>query len=105
MCIPRATVSAVSCLVVPAFISIDLLISLVLKIKMMMMMIAAATAAGHSTMPASAAPQRHLANRHGMRVSGSDSYALLFFFTLHRHWQETEIRYERRLIQDILPRH
>ena len=33
MCIPRATVSAVSCLVVPAFICIDLLISLVLKIK------------------------------------------------------------------------
>ena len=33
MCIPRATVSAVSCLVVPAFICIDLLISLVLKIN------------------------------------------------------------------------
>jgi len=33
MCISRATVSAVSCLVVPAFICIDLLISLVLKIK------------------------------------------------------------------------
>ena len=32
MCIPRATVSAVSCLVVPAFICIDLLISRVLKI-------------------------------------------------------------------------
>ena len=33
MCIPRATVSAVSCLVVPAFIFIDLLISRVLKIN------------------------------------------------------------------------
>jgi len=33
MCIPRATVSAVSCLVVPAFICIDLLISCVLKIN------------------------------------------------------------------------
>jgi len=33
MCIPRATVSAVSCLVVPAFICIDLLISRVLKIS------------------------------------------------------------------------
>ena len=33
MCIYRATVSAVSCLVVPAFICIDLLISLVLKIN------------------------------------------------------------------------
>ena len=33
MCIPRATVSAVSCLVVPAFICIDLLISRVLKIN------------------------------------------------------------------------
>ena len=33
MCISRATVSAVSWLVVPAFICIDLLISLVLKIK------------------------------------------------------------------------
>ena len=33
MCISRATVSAVSCLVVPAFICIDLLISLVLKIN------------------------------------------------------------------------
>ena len=34
-CIPRATVSAVSCLVVPAFnsISIDLLISRVFKIN------------------------------------------------------------------------
>ena len=32
MCISRATVSAVSCLVVPAFICIDLLISRVLKI-------------------------------------------------------------------------
>ena len=31
--ISRATVSAVSCLVVPAFICIDLLISLVLKIN------------------------------------------------------------------------
>jgi len=31
--IPRATVSAVSCLVVPAFICIDLLISRVLKIN------------------------------------------------------------------------
>jgi len=33
MCIPRATVSAVSCLVVPVFICIDLLISRVLKIN------------------------------------------------------------------------
>ena len=33
MCISRATISAVSCLVVPAFICIDLLISLVLKIN------------------------------------------------------------------------
>ena len=33
MCIPRATLSAVSCLVVPAFICIDLLISRVLKIN------------------------------------------------------------------------
>ena len=33
MCISRATVSAVSCLVVPAFICIDLPISLVLKIN------------------------------------------------------------------------
>jgi len=33
MCIPRATVSAVSCLVVPAFICIDLLISRVSKIN------------------------------------------------------------------------
>ena len=33
MCIFRATVSAVSCLVVPAFICIDLPISLVLKIN------------------------------------------------------------------------
>ena len=33
MCISRATVSAVSCLVVPAFICIDLLISRVLKIN------------------------------------------------------------------------
>ena len=33
MCISRATVSAVSCLVVPAFICIDLLILLVLKIN------------------------------------------------------------------------
>jgi len=33
MCISRATVSAVSCLVVSAFICIDLLISLVLKIN------------------------------------------------------------------------
>ena len=33
MCIPRATVSAVSCLVVPAFICIDLLISRVLEIN------------------------------------------------------------------------
>ena len=32
-CIPRATVSAVFCLVVPAFICIDLLISRVLKIN------------------------------------------------------------------------
>jgi len=33
MCIPRAAVSAVSCLVVPAFICIDLLTSRVLKIN------------------------------------------------------------------------
>ena len=33
MCISRATVSAVSCLVVPAFICIDLLISRVFKIN------------------------------------------------------------------------
>jgi len=33
MCIHRATISAVSCLVVPAFICIDLLISRVLKIN------------------------------------------------------------------------
>jgi len=32
-------------------------------------------------MPASAAPQRHLANRHALRVSGSDSDALLFLFS------------------------
>jgi len=32
-CIPRATVSAVLCLVVPAFIGIDLLISRVVKIN------------------------------------------------------------------------
>jgi len=32
-CIPRATVSAVFCLVVPAFICIDLLISRVLKMN------------------------------------------------------------------------
>ena len=34
----------------------------------------AATAAGQN------APQRHLANRHELRVSGSDSYGLLFLF-------------------------
>jgi len=39
---------------------------------------AAAAAAGHNTMSARAAPQRHLANRHALCVSGSDSYALLF---------------------------
>ena len=33
MCLHRATVSAFSCLVVPAFICIDLLISRVLKIN------------------------------------------------------------------------
>jgi len=30
-------------------------------------------------MPAHPAPQRHLANRHAVRVSGSDSYALLYY--------------------------
>jgi len=44
---------------------------------------AAASAAGHTTLPARAAPQRgwvgrHLADINEMRVSGSDSYALLF---------------------------
>jgi len=44
---------------------------------------AAAVAAGHTTVPACATPQRgcigrHLASRSEMRVSGSDSYALLF---------------------------
>jgi len=44
---------------------------------------ATATAAGHySTMPVCAAPQRHLANRHAVRVPGSDSYALLFLYYL-----------------------
>jgi len=41
---------------------------------------AAAAAVGHTTIPARAAQQRHLANKHAMRVSGSDSYALLFLF-------------------------
>jgi len=46
---------------------------------------AAAAAAGHTTVPARAAPQcgcvgRHLANTNELRVSGSDSYALLFLF-------------------------
>jgi len=40
----------------------------------------AAAASGHIAMPAPAAPQRHLANRHALRVSGSDSYALLLLF-------------------------
>jgi len=48
----------------------------------------AAAAAGHTTVPARAAPEcdcvrRHLANRNELRdvrVSGSDSYALLFLF-------------------------
>ena len=31
-------------------------------------------------MPARAAPQRNLPNRHALCVSGSDSYALLFLF-------------------------
>ena len=44
---------------------------------------AAAAEAGHTTMPAHAAPQRHMANRHAMRVSGSVSYALLFLLALH----------------------
>ena len=34
---------------------------------------AAAAAAGYTTVPARAAPQRNLANRQEMRVSGSDS--------------------------------
>jgi len=37
-------------------------------------------AAGRTTMPARDAPQRHLANKHAMRVSGSDSYASLFLY-------------------------
>jgi len=37
-----------------------------------------AAAAGHIAMPARAAPQRNLANRHALPVSGSSSYALLF---------------------------
>jgi len=37
-------------------------------------------AAGHNAMSARAAPQRYLANRHALRVSEADSYALLFFF-------------------------
>jgi len=40
-----------------------------------------AAASGHATMPARAAPQRHMANRHAMVVSGSDSYASLFLLT------------------------
>jgi len=44
---------------------------------------AAAAAAGHTTLRTCSAPQRdcvgrHLANRNEMRVSWSDSYALLF---------------------------
>jgi len=35
---------------------------------------------GGAATAAAGAPQRHLANRHVMRVSGSDSYALLFMF-------------------------
>ena len=42
------------------------------------MQAAAVAAAGRTTMPARAAPQRHLTNRHATLVSGSDSYALLF---------------------------
>jgi len=41
---------------------------------------AAPTEAGHATMLARAVRQRHLAKRHAMRVSGSDSYALLFLY-------------------------
>jgi len=44
----------------------------------------AAAAAGHNTVEHTARKcraQRHLANRHAMRVSGSDSYALLFLFS------------------------
>jgi len=41
---------------------------------------AAAAAAGHTAMPERAAPQLRLANGHALRVSGSDSYALLFLF-------------------------
>jgi len=37
-------------------------------------------AAGRTTMPARDAPQRHLTNKHAMRVSGSDSYASLFLY-------------------------
>jgi len=33
---------------------------------------------------AAAAPQRHLANRHAMRVSGSSSYAMLFLLIYFR---------------------
>jgi len=40
--------------------------------------VVAAAAGPHTTMPVRAAPQRHLANRHTLRVSGSDSYALPF---------------------------
>ena len=40
---------------------------------------------GHTTVPARVAPQRgcvgrHLLNRNKMRISGPDSYALLFLF-------------------------
>jgi len=43
--------------------------------------VAAAAETAHITMSARAAPHRHLSNRHAMLVSGSDSYALLFFCT------------------------
>jgi len=45
---------------------------------------ASTAAAGHIAMPARAAPQRHLANRHALRVSESDSYALLFLLCNQR---------------------
>ena len=46
---------------------------------------AAAVAAGHTTMPARTVPQRRPSNRHEMRVSGSDSYALLCLL-IQRSW-------------------
>jgi len=43
-------------------------------------------------MSARAAPQRHLANRHELRVSGSDSYALLFLFKLNDDDDDDDVK-------------